>query len=429
MATSSPHRVVAATRIITPDSAVVLAGVIGRTQPFESVHDGLEVNVVLLESNRRILFVSFDLLFVGAEIADFVYGLAESHGVDREFVVMTASHTHFAPATDKSKPLLGKTDPGFLHNLKTKLRELFNDVFSQPREEATLELTSTEVGLNIGRRRLWPFPTLTHRGLRLKPTTIMSPNDSTPVDSGLDVLRLTARDGRLLAVIWKYACHPVAFPEQNAVSAEFPGYVRAALRSKVQRAVPVVFWQGFSGDVRPRLFGNWTLASCLRALRCGPTFRPVNLEDWQRWAEELAQAVVKTMFGPALELDGRFELSQSQLALDRLIDAVNADKPSKRVLRIQRLSFGKALSVLFVSAEVCSPYLRSSPDLPVICVGCVADVFGYLPSDAQIREGGYESEDHFPAFGLEGRFRPHVEQKVNALIQGLRTQPASSSAG
>ena len=63
---------------------------------------------------------------------------------------------------------------------------------------------------------------------------------------------------RPIAVLWSYACHPVGFPARTRVSADFPGVVRRALRDAHGAELPVLFLQGFAGDVRPRETGATT---------------------------------------------------------------------------------------------------------------------------------------------------------------------------
>ena len=99
---------------ITPDHSVPLAGVEGRNEGWQSVTSRLEANALLLgEGDDRVLFISADLLYFGAALVDAVRRCAAACGIRSDAVILAASHTHFAPATDRSKPRLGRVDAAY----------------------------------------------------------------------------------------------------------------------------------------------------------------------------------------------------------------------------------------------------------------------------------------------------------------------------
>jgi hypothetical protein len=64
----------------------------------------------------------------------------------------------------------------------------------------------------------------------------------------------------------------------------------------------------------------------------------------------------------------------------------------------------------------------------VIPVGCVGDVFGYLPVDTMVREGGYEARGFVRRFGLRGKFVPNVTAIVTQrLLQGSKGSEKSKA--
>jgi hypothetical protein len=63
--------------------------------------------------------------------------------------------------------------------------------------------------------------------------------------------RVTGTDGRLLATLVNYACHPTTLAWQNSlISPDFPGATREVVEEAT--GVPCVFVQGASGDIGPR---------------------------------------------------------------------------------------------------------------------------------------------------------------------------------
>src|SRR5260370_14846342 len=94
------------------------------------------------------------------------------------------------------------------------------------------------------------------------------------------------------AIIWNYACHPTDFPEFLQVSPEFPGIVRSRLRSEFGD-IPILFLQGFAGDVRPPFSGRATgIMGVLGRVLVGPQFRKPLEHEWEEWSTVLALSVV-----------------------------------------------------------------------------------------------------------------------------------------
>jgi hypothetical protein len=408
---------------ITPSQPVPLAGYAGRTREFHSVSAPLEANAVLLASEgTRVLLVSADLLYFGPELVSSVRRRVSGYGLEAEHVIMTASHTHFAPATDRTKPLLGTVDAQYLRHVEQRLLELVDVVMTTPVRRVAIHAKRVMTELNVNRRRRWLLPTVTHRGLQWGPKVVMAPSPLEPRDPAADVLRVVDDHGDVVAVLWKYACHPVCFPDRLSVTSEFPGHARGILRRALGREIPVVFWQGFAGDVRPRLVGEPTLKRWINTIRRGPDFGDIGAPAWLPWADALASALVDGVGAAEARLvSGGLSVSTARLSLSALFDVSLNPQIRDRCLWIQRLTFGTEVEALFVAAEVCSPYLRLlGGNHTTICVGYSGDVYGYLPSDRQAAEGGYEGSGFFEPFGLRGSMRPGFERAVVGTAELLR---------
>jgi len=414
---------------ITPLVPVPLAGVEGRTNVWERVASRLEANAFVLgDRSVRTLWVSADLLYFGPALVDALHLRAAAAGVAPGQVILAASHTHFAPATDCSKPRLGAVDAGYEAFLLARLCELVDAVLLAPTVAVRGELTRVEAaGINVNRRRRWPLPTLTRDGFKLPPSLVMAPAPNAARDAHVDLLRFIDAEGSTRGVAWKFACHPVCFPEPASVCAEFPGRARDRLRGEMASDLPVVFLQGFTGDVRPWLTGRRALSDQLQVLRRGPGFGEVDLPTWEAWADRLADCVCRAATQAAgTPLPGPLRMDFIDLPMADVIDAAANPAAADRSLRIQRLDFGAGLSVLFVAAEVCSPYLaRFGAGAKTLCVGYTGHVFGYLPSQAQAMEGGYEGGSYFARFGLHGTLRAGFEEAVVAAVARLQGQALS----
>lgn len=418
-----PWTVAAASRSLVARRRVVsLAGYAGAPRTAVADPDDLEVNVVLLQSEgSQLLMVSLDVLFAGPAVVETVRLAAREAGLSDAEVFVLASHTHSAPATDVSKPKLGVVDPAVLDEICGQVKAAVWDALTAERQPARVLHGSGTTGLNVNRRVLWDFPTLTRRGLRRGPITLMAPNPSGARDASIDVLRFIAPDGRLLAVAWKFGCHPVGRPPRTHVSADFPGRVRQRLRESVGARVPVVFLQGFSGDVRPAIRVPMTPRERLMCAISGPRFGVAREVDWDAWANELSAEVSSVFHHANLEIVGQLRLGRTKIPLEQIVDGRLPERQSPHDLEVGIATIGHALEILFVSAEVCAPFLeRTARDVGTIAVGCADHCFGYFPVESQRREGGYEVEGFLEYFSVEGALRSDAESRLVRAVRALR---------
>jgi hypothetical protein len=406
---------------ITPELPVLLAGFSFRRGNWQNIVSPLEANAVLLGDGRtRVLFVAADLLYFGAELTAFLEGVAARWGLPPDAIILSASHTHYAPVTERAKPLLGRYDVAYNDALYHKLAGLVEQVCTMQAKPVSILSSRARTSLNVNRRRRWFLPTLTRGGLGLPPLIAMAPAPDKARDDFIDVLQFVDADGALQAMAWKFACHPASYPSLNSVLPEFPGIAREEVRRHGHPNLPVVFWQGFAGDVTPNVQGRMSLRDRVHALRGGPSLVPLDMAQWTGWCNDVAAALQATVQEPAELLHGALTVSGTGVPLHRLLDeAVNPEIHDKQ-MRIHRVGFGEDFSLLFFGAEVCSPYLEMLGAGPrTICVGYVGEVFGYLPSDTQVREGGYEGGGYMRKMSLVGQPKKALDATVKQAVQSL----------
>jgi len=402
---------------VTPrDRPVRLAGYASRNAPASTVLDPIEVAVVLLEcAGRRCLIFSFDLMIVGSELRNMIQARLARLGFAPREVMLLASHTHYAPATDSACAPLGMPEREFVSELADAAENLVRQMLKARPAEAGLEVFQGELDHSINRRRHWPFPTVGRTyGLRLRSTSF-APNPSGPKAEQATLLLLRrADDGKVLAVLWHYTCHPTAVVPANVVSADYPGAVRAAIR-KQYGAIPCLFMQGFCGDIRPNIEAlqpiGWRqrVRNTLRTMVSGPAFPSPSAEDWRRWSGDLAGAVcdiANRKPGKVLSPTS-LRTGSARIPLSEFFVGTTPDK----CLEAQVIQIGEAFEIVALSAEACVGWQRIldealPPEGLRLYAGYLGAVFGYLPTAAQVPEGGYEVEGFQALFGLSGHFVP-----------------------
>ena len=72
-----------------------------------------------------------------------------------------------------------------------------------------------------------------------------------PIDSQVGILRVDRLDGRPLAVLYSFACHPIMNPPARGSSADFPGVAAQVVEEALGEGCLAVFVQGCGGDVNP----------------------------------------------------------------------------------------------------------------------------------------------------------------------------------
>jgi hypothetical protein len=276
-------------------------------------------------------------------------------------------------------------------------------------------------------------------------------NPDGPADDTVLVARVTAGDGRTMATMVNYACHPTTLAWDN--TALSPDYV-GAMREVIERhtGAPCVFLQGASGDLGPRegYVGDWEVAdrngrqvgfAALSALEAlpppgtryvyrGPVVsgttigtwehRPVGAADLDRQARwDCRRWTVDLPYRhdlPTLE-ETRAGLEQWQADEERARAAGDADRARecrarveqlrRQHLRLTVLPRGKLFPLpvslwqigdarwLFVPGELYQTFQttlrRRFPDLPFVIATLTGDWQpGYLPAASSYGYGIYQ---------------------------------------
>ncbi|MBC8871496.1 MAG: hypothetical protein H8E44_18895 [Planctomycetes bacterium] len=100
-----------------------------------------------------------------------------------------------------------------------------------------------------------------------------------PVDPEIGVLRLDREDGRALAVVYNFACHPIQGVPSGKNTADITGFASKVIEDNLNDDTIAVFLQGCAGDINPVWYkdvdhprsaeplGNMLGLSALQALR------------------------------------------------------------------------------------------------------------------------------------------------------------------
>ena len=78
-----------------------------------------------------------------------------------------------------------------------------------------------------------------------------------PIDPEIGILRIDRIDGRPLAVVYNFACHPLFGDARGAITANFPGVASKVIEENLGNGVMALFLQGAGGDIIDVLFKDF----------------------------------------------------------------------------------------------------------------------------------------------------------------------------
>ena len=72
-----------------------------------------------------------------------------------------------------------------------------------------------------------------------------------PVDPQIGILRVDRQDGRALAVVYNFACHPIQGVPSGANTADVIGFASKVIENNLNEGTTALFLQGCAGDINP----------------------------------------------------------------------------------------------------------------------------------------------------------------------------------
>jgi hypothetical protein len=222
---------------ITPPLGVQMAGYSSAGRQARGVHDPLLAQAITFDDgSRAVALVTLDLIFTLAEAEMKIVRDRVRASSRIEDVIFVASHTHSGPV------FFG------MDNWNQKTVDAIVAAIDGARKNAVEARIgagwgTTQIGAN---RRYQPI-----EGPAVMWWRNSTRASSFPVDPTVGVIRIDHTDGRALAVLVHYACHPVVFgPDNLDYSADYPGEMRKTIEAAFPGAT-AFFLQGGAGDINP----------------------------------------------------------------------------------------------------------------------------------------------------------------------------------
>lgn len=429
---------------ITPHGSLWMAGYAARTHASEGTLLDLHAKALALEdeTGRRAVLVTTDLLGLPRSVSEAVATrVKQKYGLGREQLFFNSSHTHSGPVIGTMLSVAYEGKQGisaeqweavkkYTVHLEDQMVKVIGEALRKL-QPATLSFGHGQADFAINRR------------VKTAAGYVGGVNRDGPIDHDVPVLVVRNQRGKILGIIFGYACHNTTIGSDfYKFSGDYAGFAQRQLEKRYRGAM-AMFVEGCGADANP--FPRWTKE------RSGVEFA-------KQHGNELAQAVekvtdgslvpvagpLKTAFkvfpvqfaGPPTRADYEARLKSGDIYVRKhagdmlkIIDQ-QGHVPSSYPYSLEVWEFGSSLTMVGLAGEVVVDYdLRLKKELgadKLWVAGYSNDVFAYVPSLRVLKEGGYEGGGAMIYYGQPGPFAPSIEEtiigEVHQAIGNLREQ-------
>jgi Neutral/alkaline non-lysosomal ceramidase, N-terminal len=398
---------------ITPTWPVSLAGFASRSGLSTGVAHPLHVRAAVFEAGGGAIVVSADLLYWPPELVEELRPLlAAQTDVPADHILFAATHTHSAPQVCTwLAPSVGVRDEKSVDLVRRQTVQAVSEAAARL-EPVTVRRATGQHDLGMNRRTV------------VDGRAHAAPNPAGPRDPDVTVVTYLRDDGGLAGAITHYTCHPVISADSE-VSGDFSGEAMRLIEEET--GAVSLYLQGCCGDINPGRVACTGLAEVdrqaaafadvLRQVLAGPaeTLEPTRLgAEWRReWLpfrgvpDQAGIAAACTMDGVQGEW-GRALHDHPELVADTA------------GLLVQRLDLARGLHLVAMNGEVSVAYglaIKEMSQQRALPVAYANGTIGYLPTAAQIAEGGYEAEESARYLLLPGYYAPEIEGMITTATQ------------
>jgi Neutral/alkaline non-lysosomal ceramidase, N-terminal len=434
---------------ITPHGSLWMAGYAARTHASEGTLLELHAKALALEdeTGRRAVLVTTDLLGLPQSVSEVVATrVKQQYGLSREQLFLNSSHTHSGPVIGTMLSVAYEGNRGideeqweavktYTGHLEDQMVKVVGDALHKL-QPATLSFGHGQADFAINRR------------VKTAAGYVGGVNREGPVDHDVPVLVVRNQHGKILGIVFGYACHNTTIgSDYYKFSGDYAGFAQQRLEKRYRSAV-AMFIEGCGADANP--YPRWSKE------RSGVEFARQHGEELARAVEKAADGSLVAVAGPLRTAFKVFPVQfagpptradyQEQLNSDDIYVRKHAEDmlkiidqkghvPSSYPYSLEVWQFGRSLTMVGLAGEVVVDYdLRLKKELgadKLWVAGYSNDVFAYIPSLRVLKEGGYEGGGAMIYYGQPGPFAPSIEEtiigEVHQVIGNFR--PHSKMAG
>jgi neutral ceramidase len=417
--------------VITPKEPLWMAGYASRTRPAEGTLHELYVRVLALEDaqGKRAVVVSSDLLGIPRSIGENVCAALQSKfGLTRDQIMLNASHTHCGPVLRGSLydayPLnrfeIKRIESYSAELEKTIVRTVGEALGRMVPADVARGEGATDFAVNRRNNREPDVPSLKEQHLLKGPT-----------DHSVPVLAVHGRDGKLLAVVFAYACHNTTLSIQQW-NGDYAGFAETNLET-ANPGVVALFCMGCGADQNPiprrkielcRHYGKMMSDAVAAVLGRPLEPLPPTLRT-QFESIPLELGAVPTRRELTALIAGQSGDTYIKRWATRLLSEIDKGQPFIRSypypIEVWRL--GDKQLWIALGGEVVVDYdlrFKGRYGADAWVTSYANDVMAYIPSLRVLREGGYEGNTSMMVYGMPAqRWAEPIEETISAAVDRL----------
>lgn len=416
---------------VTPTEPIRLSGYAVRSKAYEDIDTPLYARALVLREGDGPLraLVAVDSIGLPGDLTvEIAKMLKEKHGLQRDDLVISGTHSHTAPQLSRGLDNLYTVPQSAEEQARTDAyTQLFRDRVVAAVSQAIENLAPVKLTVNTGEATF----AKNRRGLKDGKWVGFSVQAGGVVDHTVPCLRISSLEGQVRAVLFNYACHCTTLGgNYNRVNGDWAGYAAAELETAHpgMLAFSVI---GCGGDANPD----------------HPT--PDQVESSRINGRQLAAAVEKQLTAPGIDLSSSLQstfgfagIAPERPSAEALTKQLLNTQPQVRrhaenmlatLARMGRLPetypmpihvwrFGDQFAMVFMGGEVVADYAhRIRKELPAatwVSAYC-DDVFGYVVSERMRAEGGYEVDESMIYYNQPGRWVSGTEEVIIRRIHEL----------
>ena len=323
---------------ITPQKTLPMQGFAVRKGLSTGVYQPIYAKAMALDDGQnQIVIICADLALWGNKnIASIREALQQQFGLTPAQIIFNVTHTHCGPIIH---------DEEYAQSLVAKTIDLVGNCL-QSKVECKLFFGRGSAEMGVSRR-----------GKSRDGSIFWGLNPYGPVDREVVVLKAVDMQGKTVAVVANYACHPSTI-SGYLIGGDYAGFVTETLQNEFPGAT-AFFIQGAGGDVKP----NRSKADNPRLFDYdgGP-------EAPKAMGKKISDAVLAVLAQPMQEVSGAVESKLDVVQLPLFIRPIDADTPTKFQGRTRRLA--RYAKLMLESMDENGNYLQTKPcEVYVVKIG------------------------------------------------------------
>lgn len=414
--------------VITPGESIWMAGYGSRDHTSEGVLTDLWAKALAIEDAKgeKVLLITTDLLGIPKNMSDHVRDrITAKYGLNKSQIILSSSHTHTGPVLKGAL-----TDLYALNAQQIEIISKYSDNLEKKLVVLAGEAIHSMVPAQLySQNGITRFAVNRRNNVEAKLTAQTNLNG--PNDYSVPVLKVADQTGKIIAVIFGYACHATVLNFYQ-FSGDYPGFAQIEVE-KLHPGVTAMFFQGAGADQNPLPRRSVALA--------------------QQYGRELAAAVERVLTDEMKKLEPTISTAYSEVSLTFAAPPTKEDltKIEKEIpVGFQQRWATDQLAILKKNGSLRTSYpypvqIWKLGDQPIMILGGelvvqyaieLKKLFGpqifvmgysndemaYIPSETILKEGGYEGESSQMIYGMPGKWNSDIQVKILEGMGKLATE-------